>query len=104
MTRQDAVQQTLTGTEGRKSRYVLRVLVVISDPLSGNLSSVAALQEWQAISRAMAHQQAPVTLLRLFPPTWQHLRQTLLGRLGTFDLVHFIGHGKFWIRFNVFGC
>jgi len=73
---------------------VLRILVVIADPLSGNLSPVAALQEWQAIARAIAHQQAPVTLCRLFPPTWQQLRQTLLGRLGSFDVIHFIGHGN----------
>jgi len=73
---------------------MLRILVVIADPLSGNLSPVAALQEWQAIARAMAGQQAPVTLCRLFPPTWQQLRQTLLGRPGSFDVIHFIGHGN----------
>lgn len=68
--------------------------MVIADPLNGDLSPVAAIEEWQAIARAMAYQQAPVTLYRLFPPTWQHLRQTLLGRFGPFDVVHFIGHGN----------
>lgn len=73
---------------------MLRILMVIAGPLNGDLSPVAALEEWQSIARALAHQQAPVTLYRLFPPTWQQLRQTLLGRLGPFDVIHFIGHGN----------
>lgn len=72
---------------------MLNVLLVIADPLTEELAPVTATEEWQAIAQAVGGQLAPVTFYRLLPATWKRLRQSLLGRLGPFHVVHFIGHG-----------
>lgn len=70
----------------------MKVLLVAPDPLGGDISPVMAFEEQQAMMEAIAFHH-PVELVRLYPPTWRHLRQALIGREGPFDVVHFIGHG-----------
>jgi tetratricopeptide (TPR) repeat protein len=69
----------------------VRVLLVTPDPT--DYEPLAGLEELQTMKEAIAFHSASVEILQLFPPTWRHLRQTLLGT-DRFDVIHFIGHGN----------
>lgn len=72
----------------------MKVLLVISDPLVQNISPVMAYEEQLAMIEAIAFHNHPVDLVKLYPPTWHHLRQTLLAHENPFDVIHFMGHGN----------
>lgn len=69
----------------------LRVLVVVSAPID-EMSKVDSQRELQEIHRQLIFSRTPVAFIRLNPPTWRYLYNTLHAR--SFDVVHFIGHSR----------
>ncbi len=86
----------MSGTSSKILQMVLReeaqhrvpVLLVVSNPLESNF----AFLDWQEEVRELERSGLPIALIRLNPPTWSELQNTLLTR--KISILHFIGHGN----------
>ena len=90
------VNQYFTATEAAarpEAQARIRMLVVAPDPLGKPLSPLNIAAEWTALTALIQRSDYPVALVRLNPPTFEHLQEAVADLRHPYDVIHFIAHG-----------
>ena len=90
------VNQYFTATEAAarpEAQARIRVLVVAPDPLGQPLSPLNIAGEWAELAALIQRSDYPAALVRLNPPTFEHLQAAVADLTNPYDVIHFIAHG-----------